>query len=197
MTRDLAHPQRTAASYYDVLQVSPTASQEVIHAAYRALARSCHPDINPTVGAAERMLQLNAAYKVLADSERRAQYDLRQTRVGRSVARPFPTPTAGTIMRGKPRPDSPKRVEDERAARATWSPVRPRVFALVLMILVLTTALAMALWITVAFLDEVPGAAFPGDTLADGLSAVRVRPALEIDLHRVAERSAQPFLNHG
>src|SRR5438876_7796533 len=60
---------------YEVLQVSAKASPEVIQAAYRVLARSYHPDVNASPNAARMMRQLNAAYKVLSDPERRARYD--------------------------------------------------------------------------------------------------------------------------
>src|SRR5258708_3863538 len=60
---------------YEVLQVSPRAGQEVIQAAYRALARTYHPDVNDAPDAARQMRQLNAAYGVLSDPERRARYD--------------------------------------------------------------------------------------------------------------------------
>jgi DnaJ-like protein len=60
---------------YEVLQVSPRASAEVIRAAYRVLARSYHPDVSTSPAAAMRMQELNAAYKALIDPERRAQLD--------------------------------------------------------------------------------------------------------------------------
>ena len=64
--------------YYEILQVSPGAEQEVIEAAYRRLARKYHPDINTDPSAASRMTQLNAAFDVLGDPARRAAYDSRR-----------------------------------------------------------------------------------------------------------------------
>ncbi len=61
--------------YYAVLQVSPTAEAAVIEAAYRQLARLYHPDVNRAPDAKERMQALNAAYEVLGDPQRRAEYD--------------------------------------------------------------------------------------------------------------------------
>ena len=52
-------------SPYDVLQVSPDASAEVIQAAYRVLARAYHPDLNTSPEAERKMQQLNAAYAAL------------------------------------------------------------------------------------------------------------------------------------
>jgi curved DNA-binding protein len=61
--------------YYQVLGVDRTASAEVIQKAFRRLARKHHPDINPAADSAARMQELNEAYEVLRDSERRAAYD--------------------------------------------------------------------------------------------------------------------------
>lgn len=60
---------------YAILQVSQDADQDVLQAAYRALARRLHPDHSddPTAGA--QMAQLNAAWETVGDPERRATYD--------------------------------------------------------------------------------------------------------------------------
>jgi molecular chaperone DnaJ len=65
-----------AASLYDALAVSKTASQEEIKKAYRKLAREFHPDRNPGDSAAEeRFKEVQRAYDVLGDPEKRKQYD--------------------------------------------------------------------------------------------------------------------------
>ena len=62
--------------YYKVLGVAPAASDKEITKAYRKLARTLHPDANPGDAAAEeRFKEVSAAYDVLGDGERRAQYD--------------------------------------------------------------------------------------------------------------------------
>jgi curved DNA-binding protein CbpA len=62
--------------HYEVLAVSCDAPDEVIRAAYRALAAKFHPDKNPTDRDAElKLKRLNAAFAVLGDPERRKQYD--------------------------------------------------------------------------------------------------------------------------
>ena len=62
--------------YYRVLGVSPEASQEEITKAYRSLARSLHPDRNPDdARAEERFKEVSAAYDVIGDADKRAQYD--------------------------------------------------------------------------------------------------------------------------
>ena len=61
---------------YEVLGVSPQATAEEIKQAYRRLARESHPDRNPDdPGAEERFKELAAAYEVLSDPERRANFD--------------------------------------------------------------------------------------------------------------------------
>lgn len=62
-------------SAYDVLRVVATADQEVVVAAYRALARLRHPDRNRDPGAQRAMAELNAAYARVRSVEERARYD--------------------------------------------------------------------------------------------------------------------------
>jgi curved DNA-binding protein CbpA len=62
---------------YKILMVDPEADRDVIQAAYRQLARKYHPDRGtdlPT-DAAGKMVELNAAWELLGDPERRADYD--------------------------------------------------------------------------------------------------------------------------
>jgi len=61
--------------YYKVLQVDPEADADVITAAFRALARRLHPDRDSTGVDEVRMAELNRAYAVLRDTEKRKQYD--------------------------------------------------------------------------------------------------------------------------
>jgi hypothetical protein len=61
--------------YYAALGLSPTSEDVVIRAAYLALMRRYHPDGNPSEVAAARTRAINAAYAVLSDPEKRAEYD--------------------------------------------------------------------------------------------------------------------------
>ena len=68
---------------YQVLQVSPSAEQEVLHAAFRALAMKYHPDRDSSARAARRMMELNQAYAMLREPALRTQYD-KSRRVART-----------------------------------------------------------------------------------------------------------------
>jgi len=63
-------------TYYEILGVSPTASQEEIDKAYKRNALEHHPDRNPgDASAHEKFLKIQEAYDVLRDSSKRYQYD--------------------------------------------------------------------------------------------------------------------------
>jgi molecular chaperone DnaJ len=64
-----------AETYYDTLEISPTASQAEIKQAYRRLAKRFHPDSNHEVNGHERITRINAAYEVLSDPSQRQSYD--------------------------------------------------------------------------------------------------------------------------
>lgn len=61
--------------YYKVLGVDRDASDQQINKAYRKLAKKYHPDLNHEPGAEEKYKQVNEAYEVLHDKQKRAQYD--------------------------------------------------------------------------------------------------------------------------
>lgn len=60
--------------YYEVMELSPSASLETIHRIYRILAQRLHPD-NSETGSNEAFKQLVSAYKILSDPEQRAAFD--------------------------------------------------------------------------------------------------------------------------
>ena len=61
--------------YYKIMDVAKTASQDDIKKSYRKLARKYHPDVSKEKDAEDRFKDINEAYEVLRDKEKRAAYD--------------------------------------------------------------------------------------------------------------------------
>jgi molecular chaperone DnaJ len=61
--------------YYEILGIARDASEDDVRRAFRRLARQYHPDVSREEGAAERFKEINEAYEVLSDREKRQMYD--------------------------------------------------------------------------------------------------------------------------
>lgn len=80
----------TDKTYYDIIEISPNATQEEIKEAYRVVASVWHPDrfqhgTKQWERANEKLKQINEAYAVLKDSQKRAEYDRLLTQQRRST----------------------------------------------------------------------------------------------------------------
>lgn len=89
--------------YYKVLGVERSAGEDEIKKAFRKLARKHHPDVSKAADAAARMQELNEAYDVLRDPQKRAAYDqLGKGWQGGQEFRPPPDWDAGFEFSGGP-----------------------------------------------------------------------------------------------
>jgi len=61
--------------YYEVLELSKGASDDDIKKAYRKLAKKYHPDLNKAPDAADKFKEVQEAYEVLSDPQKKAAYD--------------------------------------------------------------------------------------------------------------------------
>jgi curved DNA-binding protein CbpA len=76
--------------YYELLEISPQASQDTIHRVYRYMAARYHPD-NLETGNLEKFTQLTSAYKVLSDPNRRSEYDAQRATRQPTMRNPMST----------------------------------------------------------------------------------------------------------
>ena len=86
-------------THYEILNVAPDAELVVIEAAYRALMKKYHPDQGGGARDGPAASDINRAYGVLRDPERRAEYDhkewIRQRDIGLVAYQPPPPPRIG------------------------------------------------------------------------------------------------------
>jgi curved DNA-binding protein len=87
--------------YYKILGVGKSASKEEIQRAYRKLARKLHPDVNKSPDAQTKFVEINEAYEVLKDHEKRKHYD-----------------EYGEFWRGSQQPKSPPGQGEEKFSRS-------------------------------------------------------------------------------
>jgi curved DNA-binding protein CbpA len=106
---------------YKVLQVDPEAEDEVIAAAYRRLARKYHPDVAGGAEAAARMAAINAAWEIIGDPARRAEFDRRRAVDAALSRRRAEAGAAGAGGVGG-RADNPVKAGFDRPVRSTPPP---------------------------------------------------------------------------
>ncbi|CAI5986396.1 unnamed protein product [Closterium sp. NIES-65] len=122
--------ERTANSLYDLLGLSRRdASLEEIKGAYRMLARRYHPDVRPEgltlEECTQRFIEVQEAYEVLSDPQRRAMYDFEMLHPASAKAGAHPWRREAGWRRGVARPwstvDSPwQSPEEEEQMRTAW-----------------------------------------------------------------------------
>jgi curved DNA-binding protein CbpA len=83
-------PETEIPDYYELLEISPQASQDTIHRVYRFMAARYHPDI-PGTGNLEKFTHLASAYKVLSDPNRRSEYDAQRATLQPTIRNPMST----------------------------------------------------------------------------------------------------------
>ena len=110
--------------YYQALGVARDAPVEEIKKAYRKLARKYHPDVSKEPDADARMKEVNEAYAVLSDPEKRAAYDQLGSgyRPGRNSARRRTgTPASSSRDADSPAPKPPTSATSSPSCSAAWA----------------------------------------------------------------------------
>ena len=166
MVENALNDQRKS-DFYELLQVSPRATPDVIQAAYRVLSRSYHPDISRDPNAGQLMRQLNAAYDVLSDPEGRAKYDARTARSARVLGgnRAFPQRHDGHASR--PRAAHPTEQHDSL-------PVAHAIAGVIIGIIALLLG-AFGFWLVYQAIDDEAPLTFQSSARAPELASAAPR----------------------
>lgn len=147
-------------NYYEILGVRASATKEEIVKAYRRLAKICHPDVRKTPDAEEKMKDINEAYDVLGDTEKRRQFDEERKIEEPSPVRPnrseehddrswYKPPSDPVPPRWRRRRDEPPRYEPppgpaprgRQRRQPEWKTYATRLFVFFLILVVIWVAL--------------------------------------------------------
>ena len=83
--------------YYQILDIAPDATAEEIRKAYKAASMKYHPDRNPGKDTTSMMQDINEAYAILKDNEKRSRYDQEYSRFKQTTTQMSePAPTSWT-----------------------------------------------------------------------------------------------------
>jgi len=114
----IGHTMKTT-NFYNTLGVRPDATQKEIKKAFRRLVKIYHPDVRKTPDAEERMKDINAAYEVLSDPEKRQRFDMDS-----KFAEPSPAPKETPKQYNKQPRSDPPRKEQPRYEQPRSDPPR-------------------------------------------------------------------------
>ncbi|WNJ17465.1 DnaJ domain-containing protein [Pontibacter sp. G13] len=105
--------------YYQILEIDANASDADIKSAYRKLAMEFHPDSNDSPGAHQRFLEINEAYQILGDPQKKGLYDIKLRRIqrGEFVMEGPPPPPPTPEGRTTPPPEYYEKKAREAQAR--------------------------------------------------------------------------------
>lgn len=97
--------------YYEILEIKEDASEEVIKAAYKALAKKYHPDncVGNTPEYEEKLKLINEAYAILSDTEKRKKYDGERIQHSKAQHSQREDSYTWTRAESKKEPESPKK----------------------------------------------------------------------------------------
>ena len=116
----------TQRDYYDILGVPRGAADDDIKRAFRKLAQQWHPDVNTSTEADVRFKEINEAYQVLSDPQRRQAYDMfgqprpvraDSTRSARAAAAASAAASRASATSSTPSSAAPRPVGGDRACR--------------------------------------------------------------------------------